>query len=113
MCDGGYSKLNQLIHPFKWSDVGATDNIWSELIESARKYVEWIFCILKKRFHCLINPIDLKGPYRNEQMFNACCVLHNMILEYDGCDAWETNSGIYVYEDNLQVHPGTTFLVDK
>jgi hypothetical protein len=87
--DGGYPKMKYLIPPFKWTQVGTKKNIWSENVESTRKDVERCFGILKKRFRCLINPLELQDPSHIERLFNACAVIHNILLDYDGIDHWE------------------------
>jgi hypothetical protein len=87
--DGGYPKMKYLIPPVKWTQVGTKKDIWSENIESTRKDVERCFGILKKRFRCLINPLELQDPSHIERLFNACAVIHNILLDYDSIDNWE------------------------
>lgn len=41
---------------------------------------------LKMRFRCLLNPIYLKYESQINDMFVTCCVIHNMLLSYDGFD---------------------------
>jgi hypothetical protein len=87
--DGGYPNMNYLIPPFKWTQVGTKQNIWSEKVESIRKDVERCFGILKKIFRCLINPLELQDPAHIERWFNTCAVIHhNILLDYDGIDNW-------------------------
>jgi hypothetical protein len=64
-------------------------NIWSDTVESTRTDVERCFGILKKIWHCLINPIELQDPDHIECLFTACAILHTILLDYDGVDAWE------------------------
>jgi hypothetical protein len=89
ICDGGYPKFKHIIPPYKWTQVGTKKNLWSSAIESARKYVERFFGILKRRWRCLINPVDLLDPSKIEKMCGACCILHNMRIDHDGLANWE------------------------
>jgi hypothetical protein len=36
-----------------------------------------------------MNPLIIQKDRRLEQLFNACCVLHNIILDYNGADNWK------------------------
>jgi hypothetical protein len=67
-----------LICPFKWPEVGTDHQKWSSRLETVGS--------IKQRFGCLVNPITLQETHRLEQMFNGCCVLHNIILDYNGAD---------------------------
>lgn len=53
------------------------------LRESIRKDVECFFGILKIRFRYLSNPVLSHGMTTIEYAMKTCCILHNMILEYD------------------------------
>jgi hypothetical protein len=81
--------MKYLIPPFKWTQVGTKKNIWFANVESTRNDFERCFGILKKRFRCLINPLELQYPAHIERLFNACAVIHNILLDYDGIDNWE------------------------
>lgn len=91
--------MKQLICPFKWAKPGSIKHDWSDEVESTRKDVERTFGILKKRWRCLINPIEFKNPTYIEQMFQTCCVLHNMLLDFDGLDIWEGGNLQRVYQN--------------
>jgi hypothetical protein len=95
--DGGYPKMKYFIPPFKWTQVGTKKNIWSANVESTRKDVERCFGILKKRFRWLINPLELQDPSHIERLFNACAVIHNILLDYDGIDSWEARMKIATF----------------
>lgn len=63
---------------------------WSEWMESVRKDVECLFGRLKSRFRFLKNSIELHQQAQIDNVFFTCCILHNMILMYDGLDSrWE------------------------
>ena len=57
--------------------------LWSEWIESIRKDVECFFGILKARWQFLRNPIEY-NIFTIDDVFKTCCILHNMLLAYDG-----------------------------
>jgi len=61
---------------------------WSKHIESLRKDVECTFGILKKRFIFLKNCIRLHHMEDIEHVFRCCCILHNILLNWDGYDDW-------------------------
>jgi hypothetical protein len=39
----------------------------------------------------LINPLQLQDPSHVDRLFNACAVLHNMLLDYDDIDDWKNH----------------------
>ena len=51
--------------------------------------VVYQFNMFSKRFLFLKNPIRIHHPEEIDRLFVTCCVLHNIILEYDGYDNWE------------------------
>jgi hypothetical protein len=63
---------------------------WSLQLTSLRKDVECTFGILKKRFRILKLPqlwwSDNGRSTKLDNVFQACCVLHNMLLHVDGRD---------------------------
>jgi hypothetical protein len=86
ICDGGYNTFPCLICPYKHQPPGTNIEKWSKQIESVRKDVECTFGILKKRFLILKHALRIHDPQKIERVFVTCCVLHNMLLEYDGLD---------------------------
>jgi hypothetical protein len=108
--DGGYPQMKYLIPPFKWTQVGTKKNIWYENVESTRKDVERCFGILKKIFRCLINPLELQDPTHIESLFNACTVIHNILLDYDGIDNWEARMRRATFSVNTSGKAGAQIL---
>jgi hypothetical protein len=58
-----------------------------------------VFGTLKKRFMILKHPIHLQRLENIEHIFLACAVLHNMLIDYDGCDHWEQSKEMKEIED--------------
>ena len=60
---------------------------WNQDFEALRKDEECTYGILKSRFRLLRDLSDI------EAAFKICCILHNMILVYDGrtLNDWENN----------------------
>jgi len=59
------------------------------------------------RFRCLLNPIFLHDEHDIDAMFVTCCILHNMLLTWDGLDVayedpatWKTVDGEDEVEDD-------------
>ena len=91
ICDGGYHQWPCLMFPFKHQPAGTDLEMWSSQIESVRKDVECVFGILKKRFLFLKHPIRIASAQKIERVFVTCCVLHNLLIDYDGMDNWNWN----------------------
>jgi len=87
--DGGYQRWKHLICPFKLQPEGSEELFWSDLVESMRKDVECTFGILKKRFTFLKHSVQLHDMDSISEAFRAACVLHNILLDWDGKDKWE------------------------
>ena len=91
LCDGGYHRWSCMINPIKHT-ISRGDRLWSEWVESAKKDVECTFGILKSRWRFLRNGIVLQNQSSIDFAFFTCCILHNLILEFDGLDnRWEEN----------------------
>jgi len=67
---------------------------FSKHVESIRKDIECTFGILKQHFHILKHWSQQKFQANIDNIFVACCILHNLILEEDG-----------YLEDNLLLIP--------
>jgi Plant transposon protein len=89
--DGGYHKWRCLQCPLKFT----TDDwarLWSKFVESIRKDVECTFGILKGRFRILKMRLLIQDKEKIDNVFFSCCVLHNILLAYDGLDGrWEAD----------------------
>jgi len=85
ICDAGYPKSSCFIYPLHHR-LSRQHILWSEWLESVRKDVECTFAILKQRFRFLKNPIDYHDKHIVESAFHTCCIVHNLILCYEGRD---------------------------
>jgi Plant transposon protein. len=83
ICDGGYHKWACLMPPYKHQIPGSGLEKWSKQVESVRKDVECVFGILKKRFLFLKHPIRLHDPEQIHRAFVTCCVIHNILNDYN------------------------------
>ena len=61
-----------------------------------------MFRILKKRFHVLKHDVWLYNKKCIHNVFIACCILHNMLIDYDEWDDWE--SFPIIDEDDVDRH---------
>jgi hypothetical protein len=95
LCDGGYLRWRIMQCPLKPENLCDDDEIaWSERAESVRKDVECLFGVLKARFRLLKLPLLCCGKDGHEKVmhiFYTCCMLHNMLLEFDGLMDWEAD----------------------
>ena len=81
--DGGYQKAACFIDPMH-NRFAFPEVVFSEWLESVRKDVECAFGILKIRFRFLRNPVVYQEADLISNAFKTACMLHNMLLEYDG-----------------------------
>jgi len=88
--DGGYQKAACFINPM-YNRLAFPEVVFSEWLESVRKDVECAFGILKIRFRLLRNPVVYQDADTISNAFKTACMLHNMLLEYDGLNEfnWE------------------------
>lgn len=80
--DGGFLELPCFIDP-KMNGYSYGEVRWMEFLESVRKDVECFFGIFKCRFRYFLKPIESHSIFTIQSAFHCCCILHNMILEYD------------------------------
>ena len=71
--------------------LSAAETQYSKALESARKDVECFFGVLKGRFRILKLPILYRKKEAVDNLFFTCCILHNMLHDYDGLDKLEEN----------------------
>ncbi len=82
LSDQGYSKQRAFMDPTSVCFSHA-ERLFSEWIEAVRKDVECFFGILKARFRFLKNAVRYGSLKAINDAFRTCCVLHNMLLEYN------------------------------
>ena len=63
-------------------------HVWTKRLERIRKNVECIFVRLKRHFGLLRASIEYQSQSAVDNAFFSCCVLHNMLHEYDHMDEW-------------------------
>ena len=86
--DGGYSNEPIFINPYgsRWIP---SEVYWSEWLESVRKDVECTFGSLKGRWRLLKNGVLIKTQQQIDDAFISCCMLHNILLRFNGLHEWE------------------------
>lgn len=82
LADQGYPSTFGIVDPIG-IPLTRDQTLFSEWIESVRKDVECVFGILKSRFRFLRNAVRYHDKKTIENVFKTCCVLHNMLLEFD------------------------------
>lgn len=91
IADGGYLEWPCLICGFDPSSERVKFK-FSDWIGSIRKDVECFFGRLKQRFRWFKCPIRMMNKEDIDNAFVVACIIHNMILRYDGLNSlWESN----------------------
>lgn len=62
--------------------------LFSKHIESVRKDSECVFGALKARWRLLRMPVQYHTMEAIDHVVFSCCILHNMLHDYDGRDTW-------------------------
>jgi hypothetical protein len=57
---------------------------------------------MKKRFTILVSPNTLNDAFQIEQVFIACCVLHNRLIDYNGGDTWSQRMVPVSHQGNVE-----------
>ena len=79
------------------------------MLESVRKDVECYFGRLKRRFALLRDAVEYQSQNVIDNAFYSCCVLHNMLHQWDGMNKWAVvldelaAGGIQL--DDAMIHP--------
>lgn len=119
ICDNGYHKWRCMQNPVKWS---TDENVitFSKHLESVRKDIECCFGILKGRFRILKIPVLFQTQAAVDNIFKTCCVIHNMILSFDGLDVrweqavdWNGVDGHHCFQDlgrTINIKVGTEWI---
>jgi hypothetical protein len=81
ICDNGYLLWPTSICPYSKANNATLEGFFSTNLESVRKDVECTFRILKKRWKVLSHGFKQRDIVKCEQIFIACCVLHNFLLD--------------------------------
>jgi hypothetical protein len=90
--DGGYIDSPSMMSGFPGVHSDPVKYKFNDWLASVRKDVECFFGILKNRFRFFKNPINLHSDVDVNNAFHVACMLHNMILTYDGLDVlWEND----------------------
>lgn len=105
ICDNGYHRWRCLQNPEKWSNDEYVI-AFSRHLESIRKDIECCFGILKGRWRILKIPVLFQSQSAVDNIFKTCCVLHNIILTFDGLDKrweetvkWDGVDGEHCFQD--------------
>jgi hypothetical protein len=83
ICDAGMPKEGCFMDPQHHRST-RNEVLFAEWLESVRKDVECTFGILKARFRYLRNKVQHHSMDIIEGAMKVCCMIHNMILVYDG-----------------------------
>ena len=81
ICDNGYLLWPTSICPYSKANNATLEGFFSTNLESVQKDVECTFGILKNRWKVLNNGFKQCDIVKCEQIFIACCVLHNFLLD--------------------------------
>mmetsp|Transcript_67276 Transcript_67276/g.140130 ORF Transcript_67276/g.140130 Transcript_67276/m.140130 type:complete len:142 (+) Transcript_67276:1009-1434(+) len=74
--------------------------LWSKNLESSCKDVECVFGRLKGRFRILKIPSLFWYQHEIDNVFFTCCILHNILLEWDGLATdWGGDEGEIEWEE--------------
>ena len=93
IADGGYINIAQIISGFGSCETNRVKYKFTDWVASVRKDVECFFGILKKRFRWFKVPSLLRNIEDIRDVFKTACIIHNMILSYDGLDKlWENDA---------------------
>jgi hypothetical protein len=81
ICDNGYLRWPTLICPYAGVENSTLKRYFSTNLENVQKDVECMFGILKKQWQTLNNGLHYRDIRTCEKVFDACCCLHNFMLD--------------------------------
>ena len=113
IADAGFLQIACLVDPTRDSWDFQTIR-WCEFLESIRKDVECFFGIVKGRFRYLQNHVNNHSFQVIDAAFKTCCILHNIILEFDA----NCHSEMMLWEDDVLsdvdvLNPQNEALIDE
>jgi len=112
ICDNGYLLWPTSICLYLKANNATLEGFFLANLESVRKDVECTFGILKKRWKVLNNGFKQCDIVKCEQIFIACCVLHNFLLDLMVHNHVRAGRGYPINNDGLQLD-GHTVDVDN
>lgn len=83
-------QVRLLICPFKVY-ASVEEQQWSKRLESVRKDIECFFGRLKGRFRLFKTGILFLDRGKIDNAWFTACIIHNMLLQYDGLDRLEVD----------------------
>ena len=104
--DGGYHRWISTMSTYKPDESGTVAlELAGRVHESVRKDVECAFGIMKRRHRVLKVPSRLSTINQQDDIFRSCCILHNMIMQFDGLDTLGDEVGDWEVITDLQSEP--------
>ena len=89
ICDDGYHMWRICQCPIRGAYLEG-EIAWSNPLESVRKDVECTFGTMKIRFRILKTGFNYHKRGTIDNIFHACCTLHNILLHHDELDVrWQ------------------------
>ena len=79
--NNSYIRCSTSICPYAGVENSSLEEYFSTSLESVQKDVECTFDILKKRWQVLNDGLHYCDIRTCERVFNACCCIHNLMLE--------------------------------
>jgi hypothetical protein len=108
ICDNGYLRWPTSICPYSGCENSSLEGYFSTNLESVRKDVECTFGILKKRSQTLNNGLNYRDITTCERVFNACCCLHNFMLDLMERNQVRVGRGAPIGSDGVWLDGNTT-----
>jgi hypothetical protein len=90
LCDGIYPEWSVFVKTIG-NPTNEKEALYAKMQEGARKDVERCFGVLQGRFAILANPARLWGQGTLQDVWYACVVMHNMIIEAEEGEGEESD----------------------